>query len=111
MWIDSLKTDKPCKDCGNVFPPICMDFDHVKSGKLFNISAAGFKGLGKERILEEISKCELVCSNCHRLRGEVRRKIGLSSNGKTSRSDRENQGSNPCNPAKAERASVVIARV
>ena len=28
--IDAIKTTTPCKDCGNYFDPVCMDFDHIK---------------------------------------------------------------------------------
>lgn len=63
--IDGLKS-KPCLDCGNVFPPCAMDFDHVRGEKKFNISKSG---LWKWKyVLEEIEKCDLVCSNCHRIR-------------------------------------------
>lgn len=61
-----LKSERPCYDCGSMFPPECMDFDHVFGKKLFVISA----GSGKpwDTIREEIDKCQLVCSNCHRIR-------------------------------------------
>lgn len=57
---------KPCKDCGNSFHPCAMDFDHIQGTKLKNI--ASMRSFSNKKILEEISKCELVCSNCHRLR-------------------------------------------
>jgi hypothetical protein len=33
--------------------------------------------LCKERILEEIAKCELVCANCHAVRTVQRRDLGV----------------------------------
>lgn len=62
--IDSYKRDKPCTDCGQVFPPCVMDFDHVRGTKKFNV------GLAKNltQLAQEIEKCELVCANCHRIR-------------------------------------------
>jgi hypothetical protein len=66
VWIASLKTG-PCVDCKNSYPPCVMDFDHLNN-KEFNISTARACGYGKAKILKEISKCELVCSNCHRIR-------------------------------------------
>jgi len=47
-----------------------MDFDHrdknLKTGNIGSfVSQAYFK---KEKLLEEINKCDLVCSNCHRIR-------------------------------------------
>lgn len=74
-FIESLKVGRPCADCGEKFLTICMDFDHVGSSKQFNVSESVSKGLGKMRILGEISKCELVCSNCHRIRTSVRRNV------------------------------------
>lgn len=71
-WRDSLKEGQPCVDCGQVFPPCCMDWDHVRGEKCFNVSqAAIFKS--KEVTLREISKCELVCANCHRIRTHRRK--------------------------------------
>lgn len=69
--INNLK-DKPCMDCGNKFPPICMDFDHVRGKKVANISKLARAGKIDEA-LKEIEKCDLVCANCHRLRTDIRR--------------------------------------
>ncbi len=53
---------------------MCMDWDHLDSStKSFNISQAVTQLYTKEKIHEEIAKCELVCANCHRLRTEARR--------------------------------------
>jgi predicted HNH restriction endonuclease len=67
----------PCTDCGVQYPPVVMDFDHVRGTKLLNIGQASMKNYSPQRILDEILKCEVVCSNCHRLREESRRR-GLS---------------------------------
>lgn len=64
--IEELKS-QPCTDCGNTFPTVCMDFDHKEGEtKSFNLSRARWKRW--EEIEEELAKCELVCSNCHRVR-------------------------------------------
>lgn len=62
----------PCADCKNTFHPICMDFDH-KEDKTIEVSKAAANGLSQERLLAEIKKCDIVCSNCHRIRTELRR--------------------------------------
>lgn len=68
-WLATLKS-KPCVDCGQVFPPEAMDFDHVVGGKV--------KGVGRmtthhpNAILAEMAKCDLVCGNCHRVRTTTR---------------------------------------
>lgn len=61
----------PCKDCGNRFDPVCMDFDHIES-KSFSIAIVPRDSISLPRLLKEIEKCDLVCSNCHRLRTRAR---------------------------------------
>lgn len=56
----------PCADCGEVYPPYVMDFDHVRGEKKFTISQA-LDG-ETEDLLAEIAKCDVVCANCHRER-------------------------------------------
>ena len=70
-YIRELKR-RPCLDCGGTFPPECMDFDHVTGIKSFNISA-NVHAHGKQKILDEIAKCEIICANCHRIRTVQRR--------------------------------------
>jgi hypothetical protein len=62
---------RPCTDCGGVFPPCAMDFDHVRGEKLFNLCRGAQHSALK--VQEEIAKCDLVCSNCHRVRTTIRR--------------------------------------
>lgn len=70
-YVDELKR-KPCADCGQCFPPVCMDFDHVgpKQREVGKMVSAAYK---LPLIIEEIKKCELVCANCHRVRTSIRR--------------------------------------
>jgi hypothetical protein len=66
--LNAIKS-QPCKDCEHTYPPYVMDFDHVRGKKEFEIGHQSAKGtMSFDRILEEIAKCELVCSNCHRIR-------------------------------------------
>lgn len=69
------KVGIPCTDCGGTFPPTCMDWDHLDaSAKEFNISGDSTRELySYDKIDAEIKKCELVCSNCHRIRTAIRR--------------------------------------
>lgn len=64
-WFNSLKSN-PCTDCGYIFHPSAMDFDHVRGKKLVGI--AQMLGWRMKRVLTELAKCELVCANCHRVR-------------------------------------------
>jgi hypothetical protein len=71
-----LKAD-PCADCGNLFPPCAMDFDHRPGTiKLFQFGGSALVRHSLEKTLAEIAKCDLVCANCHRVRTWRRRREG-----------------------------------
>lgn len=57
----------PCVDCreGDI---VVLEFDHVRGNKRFGISYMVSHGYRWETILEEIAKCDVVCSNCHKRR-------------------------------------------
>jgi hypothetical protein len=58
--------EHPCETCGEK-DPIVLEFDHVNpSTKEFNIAEMANKGFSLEKIKEEISKCRVLCANCHR---------------------------------------------
>lgn len=63
MW--NFLKDKSCKDCG-INNPLLLEFDHIEDKK-YTISRIT-KTHAPESLLKEISKCEIVCTNCHRLR-------------------------------------------
>lgn len=71
-FVDSFKDGKPCADCGGVFEPYVMEFDHVRGVKFANVSR--MTNYRRKRVVEEISKCEIVCCVCHRIRSHKRRK-------------------------------------
>jgi hypothetical protein len=67
-WYRDLRRD-PCTDCQNSYDPVCMDFDHVDTTSKYKaVSVMVQRCFSRKRILVEIQKCELVCSNCHRIR-------------------------------------------
>ena len=70
--INSAK-DVPCTDCGIKYDSEVMDLDHVRGKKLFDVSLGYGRVMAMNKILEEIKKCEVVCSNCHRIRTRDRR--------------------------------------
>ena len=63
--------NKPCADCGIQYPYYVMDFDHVRGEKIKAVGHLSWNA-GLKRILAEIAKCDLVCSNCHRERTQKR---------------------------------------
>jgi len=71
--LDECKNN-PCIDCGNSYPPYVMDFDHRDpKTKVAKVSALTYWG-SEKKLLDEVAKCDLVCSNCHRIRTHNKRK-------------------------------------
>lgn len=56
-----------CADCGGIFHQAAYDFHHLdpttKEG-----NPSHFLTKSDERLKEELSKCVLLCANCHRIR-------------------------------------------
>lgn len=68
-WLDSIKSSLKCEECGQDHPAT-LDFHHKDpTTKKFNLSKRGCisQGFGKKKVLEEIKKCIVLCSNCHRI--------------------------------------------
>ena len=67
-FIINYKESHPCHDCGNYFPHYVMEFDHRNpKKKKFGLSLQCV-ARKLELIKKEISKCDLVCANCHKSR-------------------------------------------
>lgn len=60
----------PCTDCKLTWPWFVMDFDHVRGKKRFNLADGHRKSSSALKL--ELAKCDLVCSNCHRIRTHKR---------------------------------------
>ena len=58
-------------DCGED-NPVVLDFDHVRGKKIMSIAIMIQKRATLKKIQDEIDKCEIVCSNCHRIRTSKR---------------------------------------
>ena len=68
-FVDGLKKGVPCMDCGRVWHPVAMDFDHREPAKKFrSVSFLVTGGRSLDSIRTEIAKCDLVCACCHRIR-------------------------------------------
>jgi hypothetical protein len=58
----------PCIDCKVSYPWMVMDFDHRPGEtKVAEVSKLATSA-SVQKIRDEIAKCDVVCSNCHRLR-------------------------------------------
>jgi len=65
-FIDKIKQTKVCEKCGECHSE-CLEFHHRDpSKKLFPLSEAAATGYGEQKLLEEIAKCAVLCSNDHR---------------------------------------------
>ena len=56
----------PCCDCKNSDIRV-LEFDHVRGKKKFDIGS-GFYRHSWATVLKEITKCDIRCANCHRIR-------------------------------------------
>jgi hypothetical protein len=66
-FVLQLKKELSCSRCG-IADWRVLDFHHIdRSTKDFTIQQLTRKGYGRERILQEIAKCEVLCANCHRI--------------------------------------------
>jgi NMD protein affecting ribosome stability and mRNA decay len=63
-WFFELKKGLKCEICG-FDHPAALDFHHIDpTQKKFAISPNRHN---KKEVLEEIKKCKVLCSNCHRI--------------------------------------------
>lgn len=76
-FILHYKKGSKCLDCGfeGIKYPEVLDFDHINDSKKFNISEFKRHTLGFNVVKKEIEKCEIVCSNCHRIRTAKRKRL------------------------------------
>ncbi len=65
QWFKGYKANLSCKKCDENHPA-CLVFHHRDpKTKQFQISAAVGRSFGKNTILAEIEKCDVLCANCH----------------------------------------------
>lgn len=71
--LNLLKLDRCCYDCGGMFPPEAMQWDHIPGKeKFFEVGTGERRKLSE--VMDEIAKCQLVCANCHAVRTVSRRR-------------------------------------
>jgi hypothetical protein len=64
--VAAYKAGKHCKNCPEDNPR-CLDFHHMDpKTKETCIALVAHRGWGLKRVMAEIAKCVLICSNCHR---------------------------------------------
>lgn len=66
-WLVDIKLELKCEKCG-FDHPAALDFHHLNPNeKKFLINNNGVSKRSKEEIENEIKKCIILCSNCHRI--------------------------------------------
>ena len=65
-FLAGYKVYMGCMDCGYANNPVALDLDHVSGEKKFSCAQPG--DITWECLLQELSKCIVRCSNCHRIR-------------------------------------------
>jgi len=68
-WMRQMKEGMACSKCGlsGMENAWALEFHHKNhEDKDTIVSSLVSAGSSKKRILEEIAKCEVICSNCHR---------------------------------------------
>lgn len=75
-WLIEYKLTHGCTDCGYSAHPTALDFDHLPgSEKRDTVAHLTYQtSVGLAVLQAEVAKCELVCSNCHRIRHFNRRR-------------------------------------
>ncbi|HEY6957265.1 MAG TPA: hypothetical protein VI814_00395 [Candidatus Limnocylindria bacterium] len=75
-WLRGLKEGRACADCGTVYPPQVMQWDHKPGFEKVGDVSQAFWGRTREEVVAEIAKCDLVCANCHAIRTFTRSEWG-----------------------------------
>jgi hypothetical protein len=63
--VETIKAKAGCKCCPER-EPACLDFHHLNSEEKEDTIANLVCKRSRTRLFEEIQKCVVVCSNCHR---------------------------------------------
>lgn len=72
QFMEKIKLESGCVDCGYKENVLGLDFDHIdESKKKFNISH--MVNHSEETILKELENCVVRCCRCHAIRTRSRR--------------------------------------
>ncbi len=66
-WLSQYLLGHPCVDCGNADIRV-LDFDHTRGIKAKCVSKMAHDCHPLSAVIEEVSKCDVRCANCHRIR-------------------------------------------
>jgi hypothetical protein len=67
-WVNGYKLEKGCMVCGFRESPFALDLHHRDPKEKSFVIASMLGKLTLEKIKEEVTKCDVLCSNHHRMR-------------------------------------------
>lgn len=70
--LQAYKEKQGCKDCKVKYPHYVLEFDHRPGVKKVDVVYRVLKKFGPEAAWNEVKKCDVVCSNCHKQRSYER---------------------------------------
>jgi len=62
-FVRKYKLERGCAKCGYSDHHAALEFDHIRGTKKLNVSLA--KSISQAK--NEIKKCQVLCSNCHKI--------------------------------------------
>ena len=62
-----IKQDAGCAHCGYNAHHAALEFNHLDPSKKLGNIAEHVTNWSWEKILDEVAKCEVLCSNCHHI--------------------------------------------
>jgi hypothetical protein len=72
-WLIAYLARNPCVDCGEKDIRV-LEFDHLDpSTKHLPVAVLARGGFSLRRVIEEVSRCDVRCANCHRRRTHLQR--------------------------------------
>ena len=78
--LQEYKEKRGCEECSEMYPHYVLEFDHRPEFKKIDNVYRVYKKFGKDKAWEEVAKCDVVCSNCHKIRTYERNTYGFYDN-------------------------------
>lgn len=75
--LQEYKEKRGCEQCFEMYPHYVLEFDHRPEFKKIDNVYRVYKKFGKDKAWEEAAKCDVVCSNCHKIRTYERSVYGF----------------------------------
>ena len=78
-WYDEIRRESNCSECGlsGETCPWLLEYHHRVAGtKTAGVSHLVSNGYSRKRIEEEMAKCDILCSNCHRIHHYEQKLVG-----------------------------------